>query len=49
MVYLRSLSYIDWVSYIHFKTKHNLNLLINEYELNAWPILDIMLIFLCGK
>ena len=33
MLYLTSPSYIDFVPYVHFKTKHNLYL--NEYALNV--------------
>ena len=46
MLYLTSPSYIDFVPYVYLKTKHNLYLhvFINEHELNAWIILDIMLI-----
>ena len=33
MLYLTSLSYIDFVSYVYFKTKHNLYL--NGHSLNA--------------
>ena len=36
LLYLTSLSYIDFVPYVYFKTKHNLYL--NEHSLNAWLI-----------
>ena len=36
MLYLTSLSYIEFVHYDHFKTKHNL--FLNEHSLNACPI-----------
>ena len=35
MLYLTSLSYIDFVPYVHFKTEHNF---LNEYSFNAWLI-----------
>ena len=44
MLYFTSLSYIGFVPYVYFKTKHNLYL--NKHALNRFThFLDIMLIF----